>query len=1237
MKALRATLILIVLILLLPSLLYTAVSTELGSRAVLRLADHLLPLEIDYGGGSLGGRLVLDGLLFQTDSVRIEVNDAVVELSPDCLWRAAICFDRLQVGQLDIDVLPLSTDVSHPPTPNADDQGAALIKFPVPIEADSLDVKKLRVRWPGGAWQQGSLLARVHLYRSTVQLDSVRIVDSQLTLRDTSNAPIASVAATQLPSIDLPLNLSVEDLQLINPAWDFYGEIQRQENVALTGSWVHTDLNVKKLELRSGELGELSLRGNLAFTGDWPIQAEAEVTLAESLQYSPLLGSAVKIALRENFKSLGIQISSAGTVDLSLDGHVNVLEVGLPFAATLTATSASMLAVTKIEGAPQALDNLNVEFPLVMAVTGSLQAQEFEFSGAISGMGYNALDIHMVGLHEQGRLVVSDVSFEDAQAANMLHGKGEMLLSEQYPWSFALHSSGLDLPGITDALRGRIDGGIKLAGKAQGELWEVRAEEVQLQGVVNDMPARIEGFAGINSDLKLLNTDLGAQLNGAELSLQSAGDEIGPGQLHLTIGDIGRWYTGGRGSLQLSAVVAPGLDRVEWEGRLQSFDGSGLRFDNGTVTGDYNASAAHAFHVATNLREVVIAGVEFSALDFLAMGDEQKQTVTVNSRGDVEGEINVTGTLQGDQWLGSLAPTRLQTSTGDWVLAESVAISASPAQEQLSMAAHCWEHPHARLCSGDWALGSQGSGSIELDADLAIIADLLPPNIAVIGDMRIQLDGGWAPDTAPRVAGTVQTGAVELTQQLPEGESATFGWGKADATIDYSSAGLQLDVGVQRDSRQVVGLELLLPLDRKDAMVGAIAIDQLQLGAVSSFVPALSTLRGVFDAQLSLSGTVDEWQAFGEVSLAEGHLRLEGNPTELEKLNLNLDVQGDLASIRGDGLLGGGELKFAGEINTKPELQMDLTINGTDNRILYPPSTELQVSESLLITLNKDLLILTGEVTVQDGVLQIEELPEGSVARSPYVVEVDTDGKVISGGQPLDIRMDVKLHIADGFRIAGETVQTQLGGDLRVQQRSGQPPQVFGNLSTLGGEFRAYQTRLQIKRGSLDFTGPPANPMLDVRAERNISRGDVIVGVQLQGPLQDDLQLEVYSTPTMSQTEAMSYLVRGRGLDSGAGIDGTAAALSLASGVVNRSELVTELNRIPGLSGIEFGAQGSEDDTAATVSGYLGERIYLSYGIGLYEPVNVLTTRLYLRSRFWLEVVSSLENSVDLYYSFDIE
>ena len=117
----------------------------------------------------------------------------------------------------------------------------------------------------------------------------------------------------------------------------------------------------------------------------------------------------------------------------------------------------------------------------------------------------------------------------------------------------------------------------------------------------------------------------------------------------------------------------------------------------------------------------------------------------------------------------------------------------------------------------------------------------------------------------------------------------------------------------------------------------------------------------------------------------------------------------------------------------------------------------------------------------------------------------------------------------------------------------------------------------------------------------------------------------------------MSYLLRGRGLDKGAEADGAAVALSLGLGAVNRTGIVEGINNIPGVSNVSFGTDGQAQDTTATVGGYLGERIYLAYGVGVYEPINVLTARLYLQTRLWLEIVSSLQSSVDVYYSFDIK
>ena len=60
------------------------------------------------------------------------------------------------------------------------------------------------------------------------------------------------------------------------------------------------------------------------------------------------------------------------------------------------------------------------------------------------------------------------------------------------------------------------------------------------------------------------------------------------------------------------------------------------------------------------------------------------------------------------------------------------------------------------------------------------------------------------------------------------------------------------------------------------------------------------------------------------------------------------------------------------------------------------------------------------------------------------------------------------------------------------------------------------------------------------------------------------------------------------------------------------------------------------DDKQASIAGYLGDKVYIKYGIGIIEPINELTVRFYLLSRLWVETVSGLENSADVYYSFDI-
>ena len=162
------------------------------------------------------------------------------------------------------------------------------------------------------------------------------------------------------------------------------------------------------------------------------------------------------------------------------------------------------------------------------------------------------------------------------------------------------------------------------------------------------------------------------------------------------------------------------------------------------------------------------------------------------------------------------------------------------------------------------------------------------------------------------------------------------------------------------------------------------------------------------------------------------------------------------------------------------------------------------------------------------------------------------------------------------------------------------------------------------------------NPYFNLRASRHIKSEDIDVGIRVTG-LANALNMELFSTPTMEMPEILSYLVRGRGLDAGAEKSTVAASLLVGFGATNSAGLFDQIEKIPLISNIAVDTEGEGDQIQATVSGYVGNRVYLKYGIGVYEPINELTVRMFILNRFWLEIVSGIEQSTDLYYSFYID
>jgi autotransporter translocation and assembly factor TamB len=915
---------------------------------------------------------------------------------------------------------------------------------------------------------------------------------------------------------------------------------------------------------------------------------------------------------------------------------VNVLDPDLSFQAQLQADWPGALALKEVVALQGATGDVSMHAPLAIQLVGGLAEQRLQLRGAAAGLGYAVMDISAAARHQKGRLYLDTVRLQASEGDNALVASGEVALSPGLTGFLRIESSGIDLPDLDQAVSGRLAGELAMSGDLSEQGWRFALQDTLVTGDINGLPARLTGSVEVDGDDGFLASNLTGEFNEARFSLLAPEQNGGAADLNLEVADLGRWLEDGDGELQVSASLQSLAGDFSVRGRLSQVGVYGLALQQGEFAGYYRPDLNGAFELSAALVDLSFGETALEELRLQARGDLGRQTITLDLKGDYRGRLAISGESDGPNWTGALAPTTLSTPHGDWRLQKAVSLLGSTDPGIFTVARHCWSSRGTAICPGELQLAERSSGSLRISGDMDFLAGLFPGDIAVQGDLDLDVSAAWGGQQSLELRGYSRSTDVKIIRNFGAGEQATVSWELAEGRFQQQPEGLQFDAEIISDGRPIMVAAMLLPADPENRdLTGNVEFRHLQLATLAPLIPQLSSLEGDLHGRVELSGSVQNPLGTGVIEVQDGRLGLLGNPTQLERLQLRLVLEGGRSRVTGSGLLGGGPVQLEGWLTQVPELRLDLQVKGEEHQILVPPSTEMKVSEELQFVVTPGLLDVRGEVVVHEGVVRHEQLPEGGVAVSDRVVVVDYAGNAIRESGAFDTRLDLWVRLRDRFDIEGQGLRATVGGDLHVVQEPARPMQLFGTLNVVGGELEAYRQRLRIQRGTISFAGPPDNPEFNVRAEREIRRDNVTVGVEVTGTL-DSPQMTVYSDPVMEHTEAMSFLIRGRGLDAGAAADGTALALSMGASVVNQSGVLAELDRLPLISGVQFGSEGSADDTAATVSGYIGDRIYISYGIGIYEPITVLTARLYFSARLWLEVVSRLENSVDLYYSFEI-
>jgi len=228
----------------------------------------------------------------------------------------------------------------------------------------------------------------------------------------------------------------------------------------------------------------------------------------------------------------------------------------------------------------------------------------------------------------------------------------------------------------------------------------------------------------------------------------------------------------------------------------------------------------------------------------------------------------------------------------------------------------------------------------------------------------------------------------------------------------------------------------------------------------------------------------------------------------------------------------------------------------------------------------------------------------------------------------------VRLVLGDQVKFDGFGLSGDITGDITAVDVPGKLTAGTGELQVMQGLYKAYGQKLKIEKGRLVFSGGSIdNPGLDVRATRRT--GDVIAGVNVRGTLKDP-QLDLFSTPAMDQGDALSYLLFGRPMRQASGAEGQQlynAALSL--GLSGGEKLAKRIGSLFGLEQLEVEGGVTPQESVLVIGKYLSPRLYISYGIGLFEPISTVRTR-YQVSRKWLvQTELGIQSGADLLYKIE--
>jgi translocation and assembly module TamB len=863
-----------------------------------------------------------------------------------------------------------------------------------------------------------------------------------------------------------------------------------------------------------------------------------------------------------------------------------------------------------------------------------------------------------------------------------LHASGEAWLAKEGDQRVAAVKAGGTAQGFNPAafgapLAGSVNASFDAAGRA-GKDWHGSLNlALQPQSTLSGSP--LSGHAKFDADrAHVSNADvelqLGPNLATARGAFGRVGDTLDWRLDAPRLAALGPGYAGQlRGSGKLSgSMEAPSL--------TASMDGQSLAF-----LGRYSIRALRArasLGAGHGASDPLVADVQVtdfatggktqvSSLRLQTTGTRGAHDVTLAARGEqFDAALEVRGGWSGDAWNGTVAALRNRGHYAfDLQAPVPLRIATAPGAGVAGLA-----HPDQIALNGAVIRLPAGTVSIESLAKLGPrwnsrgsatgvplnyltqfspdVAQTISGDLTLGAQWALDLRAPAAPGAAPALDGSVhlfrERGDINAGAEIP----VALGLRQLDAKADVAGGALrvQLDVDGVRAGRThgeatvqlVHGLvdddsPLRLTLNADMPSIAWLAPLTGQPGMNLDGTLHLALTGGGTVGAPALAGTMSgdklavRWTEQG-LNLRGGVLRaqLGGDELRLQQLSFN----GPSGTVSAQ-----GAVRFAGG-----KTGVDLKLVADKLEALSRPDRTVVVSGQATLVRDATHYALEGNFRADRALIELA--PQGRPTISDDVVvlgRTPPEAKVkAENAQPLTV--DLTASLGDEFRLRGKGIDATLGGTLRVRRTGDDPPRVNGTIRVVSGNYSAYGQKLTIDRGLLTFSGPYDNPSLDILAVRRPPGGDqpsdtnVEAGVEVRGTALRPVA-KLVSTPTVSDSEKLSWLVLGHGMQGTTGNEADvlgAAASALLSGSGGGFQ-----NKIAGSLGLdEIGVSGSAkglESTVVTVGKRLSSRAYLSFEQGTSTATSVVRLRYKINPRVTLQLQTGTNTALDVLYSWSFD